>query len=162
VAHGGGLADAEDVGDLQRVGAAGDGVIELPVHAQPFEGGGQAAQDPVEPGQADRAEAQCAFPAEQQVWVGGVRPASASVVEPVVQDAVGQLVHGPVFAGDAQASVAQVDVVQLQVADFGVSGGGDGGQRDRDSGVQAVGGLDGRGDLLCGQGLRDRVLGFAD
>ncbi|MGR6319949.1 hypothetical protein Q2K19_26140 [Micromonospora soli] len=41
---GGSFADPEDGGQVQRVGAGGDGFLELPVDAQSFEGAGQAAQ----------------------------------------------------------------------------------------------------------------------
>ena len=43
VADGGGVIDAEHGGEVQGVGAAGEGFLELPVDAEPFEGGRQAA-----------------------------------------------------------------------------------------------------------------------
>ena len=43
VLDGGGVVDPEHGGEVQGVGAAGEGFLELPVDAEPFEGGGQAA-----------------------------------------------------------------------------------------------------------------------
>jgi hypothetical protein len=43
VLDGGGVVDPEYGGEVQGVGAAGEGFLELPVDAEPFEGGGQAA-----------------------------------------------------------------------------------------------------------------------
>ena len=43
VLDGGAVVDAEHGGEVQRVGAAGEGFLELPVDAEPFEGGGEAA-----------------------------------------------------------------------------------------------------------------------
>jgi hypothetical protein len=43
VLDGGGVVDAEHGGEVQGVGAVGEGFFELPVDAEPFEGGGEAA-----------------------------------------------------------------------------------------------------------------------
>jgi len=43
VLDGGAVAGPEHGGEVQGVGAAGEGFLELPVGAEPFEGGGQAA-----------------------------------------------------------------------------------------------------------------------
>jgi hypothetical protein len=43
VPDGGAVAGPEHGGEVQGVGAAGEGFLELPVGAEPFEGGGQAA-----------------------------------------------------------------------------------------------------------------------
>ena len=43
VFDGGGVVDPEHGGEVQGVGAAGEGFLELPVDAEPFEGGRQAA-----------------------------------------------------------------------------------------------------------------------
>ena len=43
VLDGGGVVDPEHGGEVQGVGAAGEGFLELPVDAEPFEGGRQAA-----------------------------------------------------------------------------------------------------------------------
>ena len=43
VLDGGVVADPEYGGEVQGVGAAGEGFLELPVDAEPFEGGRQAA-----------------------------------------------------------------------------------------------------------------------
>jgi hypothetical protein len=74
VADGGRSIDAEYCGEVQRVGVAGEGFVELAVDAQPVQGGGQSAQVP-DPGGADWPGAECAVLADQQVPVGGVRPA---------------------------------------------------------------------------------------
>jgi hypothetical protein len=46
VADGGRRIGAEPGGQVQRVGAAGEGFLELPAGAQPFQRGGQSAQFP--------------------------------------------------------------------------------------------------------------------
>src|SRR5260221_8909100 len=43
VADGGGVVDPEYRGEVQRVGAAGEGFVELPVDPEALEGGGQSA-----------------------------------------------------------------------------------------------------------------------
>jgi hypothetical protein len=43
VLDGGGVVDAEHGGEVQGVGAVGEGFLELPVDAEPFEGGREAA-----------------------------------------------------------------------------------------------------------------------
>ena len=43
VLDGGGVVDPEHGGEVQGVGAACEGFLELPVDAEPFEGGRQAA-----------------------------------------------------------------------------------------------------------------------
>ncbi len=43
VAYGGFLVDAEHSGEVERVGSAGEGFVELPVDAESFVGGGQPA-----------------------------------------------------------------------------------------------------------------------
>lgn len=54
VADGGAVVDAEDGGQVQRVGVVGEGFFELAVDAQPFQGGGLSAQAG-QPGAADGA-----------------------------------------------------------------------------------------------------------
>jgi hypothetical protein len=57
VADGGGVVDAEHGGEVERVGAAGEGLVELPVDPQPLEGRVQAAECCGEPVLAHRADA---------------------------------------------------------------------------------------------------------
>lgn len=92
VADRGLLGDSEHGRQMQRVGAADERFVELPVDAQPFQVRGQAAQVQDER-RADRAEPKRAFLADQQMRVGSVRPSAASVVEPFGQRAVGRLVE---------------------------------------------------------------------
>ena len=54
VADGGGVVDAEHGGEVEGVGAAGEGFLELPVSAQALEGGGEAAACLGQPVLADR------------------------------------------------------------------------------------------------------------
>jgi hypothetical protein len=58
--------------------------------------------------------------------VGGVRPASAAMVEPSQQDFVGEVVQWPGVSGDRQAAVGEINIVKLQRADRSVPGGVDG------------------------------------
>jgi hypothetical protein len=67
VADCGGLATAEDLGQVQRVGAAGEGFVEVAVDAQPFQGCRQSAQDAAESGLTDRVEPHGGCLADQQV-----------------------------------------------------------------------------------------------
>lgn len=101
------------------------------------------------PPSASRAVVECGVPGDDQVWVGGVRPAVASVVQPVEDDLVGEVVERADVPGDAQAAVAEVDVVEAELADGLGPGGVDGGQREDDS--------DSRVGLGCGDGLVDVV-----
>jgi hypothetical protein len=43
VAEGGGVVESEHGGEVQGVGAVGEGFLELPVDSQAFQGGGKAA-----------------------------------------------------------------------------------------------------------------------
>lgn len=113
VADCGGLRDTEDRRDTQRITAAGESFLELPVDAQPFQRGRLAAQVE-DPGGADRTMVERAVVADQQVRVGGVRPAIAPVIEPAEQDVVGRLVERPSCSGDGEASVAEVDVAVIR------------------------------------------------
>ena len=47
VADRGLLVEAEHGGEVKRIGAVGEGFLELPVDAEPFQGRGLAAQRPV-------------------------------------------------------------------------------------------------------------------
>jgi hypothetical protein len=60
---------------------------------------------------------------DEQVRVGGVRPAGAPVAEPVEQDLAGELVDRADSSGDDEPAVAQVDVVELGGADGAGAGG---------------------------------------
>ena len=146
VADGGRGVHAEHGRQVQRVGVAGEGFLELAVDAQPVQGGGQSAQV-ADPGGADRPGAQCAVLADQQVGVGGVRPAGAPVIQPLGQQPAGEVVQRPGAPGDGDPPVPEIDVVQLQGADLAGPGSVDGGQRDAQPGLRGGGGLDSAGDL---------------
>ena len=155
VADGGGLADAEHGGEQGRVGAVGECLFEVAVDPELFEGDGLSLQGAVDPGVGDRAEPLGADVGDQQVGVGGVRPASTSVVQPVVKDLVGQVVQRPGSAGDGEPAPVKVYIGQSQVDDLAVPGCVHGGQDHRDPGLWGAGGLECRGELVAGQGLRD-------
>lgn len=55
----------------------GEGLFELAIDAEPFEGGGEAAGGPGGPELAGRAEFEGGLLGDQQVGVGRVRPADA-------------------------------------------------------------------------------------
>jgi len=54
---------------------------------------------------------------EQQVRVGGVRPAALPVLEQLAQHLAGQLAHRPAGAGQVQPPAGEVGVVELQRPD---------------------------------------------
>ncbi len=155
VADGGGGVDAEHGGQMQRVCVAGEGFLELAVDAQPVKGGGLSAQL-ADPGGADRARAERAFAAQQEVEIGGVRPAGPAVVQPLGQQSAGEVVQRPGPSGDGDPPVAGIDVADLQGADLAGAGGVDGGQRNAQPGLRCPSGLDRAGDLAGGQRLPDR------
>lgn len=94
VADGGGVVEAEHHGEVQRVGAAGEGFLELPVDAQPVQGRREPSQAP-QPCVADGPGAGSGPAADEQVRVGGVRPACLPAGEPVEQHLVGEVVQLP-------------------------------------------------------------------
>ena len=100
--------------------------------------------------------------ADEQVRVGGVRPACLPAGEPVEQDLIGEVVKRPGLAGDGQAAVAQVGVAELDGADLRRPGGVHGCQGHEDPGVRGGGRLHGAGDLPGRQGLEDRLPGAPD
>ncbi|AGP61497.1 hypothetical protein M271_50710 [Streptomyces rapamycinicus NRRL 5491] len=61
VADGGLLIDSEDEREVEWVGAVGEGLFELSVDAEPFQGGGEVAGCPGGPEFAGRAEFDAVF-----------------------------------------------------------------------------------------------------
>ena len=94
VADGGGVVDAEHGGEVEG-SAACEGFLELPVDAQPFQGGGQAAAGFGEPVLADRSGGHGGLLVDDQVRVGGARPPVAAVLEPGQQQLTGQVIQWP-------------------------------------------------------------------
>jgi hypothetical protein len=117
VADGGFFVDAEDGGQVQRVGAVGECLFELAVDGQMLQGGGQTAEGVGDPDLADRAGFQCVLLIGDRVGVGGVGPVGALVVQSVEDRLAGVFVQGAGVAGGDQAVVAQVDVIEEQFAD---------------------------------------------
>ncbi|WP_157246976.1 hypothetical protein [Nonomuraea typhae] len=73
VVDGGLGGEAEDGGEVERLGAVGEGLFELPVEAQASEGRGLAAQPSLdEVDGAARARSVGAHLVDEQVRVGGV------------------------------------------------------------------------------------------
>ena len=140
VADGGLLVEPEDGGQVERVGAAGEGLVELAVNAQPFQRGVEPAEGLRHPGSADWAGLHGALLAEDQVRVGGVGPASAPVGEPGEQDLAGEVIEWADTAGDDQLPVAEVDVTELELPDGLGAGGVHRGQSEarRAAGVAAA------------------------
>jgi hypothetical protein len=75
VADSGGVADPEQAAELERVAAAGLGFGQEPVSAQVLCGDIQPVHGGVDVVAADRFEAAAGAPVDQQVLVGGGRPA---------------------------------------------------------------------------------------
>src|SRR6266545_1854997 len=150
VADGGLLVEPEDGGQVERVGAAGEGLVELAVDAQPFQRGVEPAEGLRHPGSADWAGLHGALLAEDQVRVGGVGPASAPVGEPGEQDLAGEVIEWADTAGDDQLPVAEVDVTELELPD-GLGAGG----VHRGQGEGQAGGGRRRCGGRCGGGLAD-------
>ena len=158
VSDGGGLGEAEHDSQVERVGPVGECFVELAVDAQGFERGGCAAEGRGERVLADRPGRRRRLLVDDQVRVGGVGPAAASVGEPLQHEAMGELVQRACHAGDGEPPIAQVEVIELQRADGLRAGGVHTGQ-----GQGEPGGGCGRGpgdvlDLLGGQRKDRRVI----
>jgi hypothetical protein len=139
VADGGLGVEAEHCCQVQRVGPVGEGFLELPVDAEPFQGGGLAAEFGL--GEVDRADwpgAHRRVLVDEQVRVGGVWPAGAPVAEPVEQDLVGEFVDRADPSGDGEPAVAHVDVVELDGADGAGAGGVDRGEHEHQPGCRVA------------------------
>lgn len=145
--------EAEDNGEMERVGAVSKGFFELPVSAQPFEGGDLAVECRGDPGAAGRGCCQCCLAVDDHVGVGGGWPLDASVVQPLDQGLVGEFVERAGPAGDSQTTVAKVEVGQAQGTDGAYACGVHGGKGEN----QSVGGTGGGGDrsldVACGERL---------
>lgn len=89
----------------------GEGLFELAVDAEPFEGGGEVAGGPGGPELAGRAEFNGGLLGDEQVGVGRIRPAAAAVFEPAQDSTAGEVVVRTDVAADGDAPVAQADVV---------------------------------------------------
>src|SRR5260370_14964444 len=111
------VVDPEHGGEVERVGTAGEGFLELPVDAETLEGGGQAAAGFGQPVLADGPGGHGGLLVDDQVRVGGARPPVAAVLVPAQQQAAGQVIERPDPAGNGQSPVADVDVVEVQVPD---------------------------------------------
>ncbi len=93
VAAGGGVVEAEHGGEVEGVGAAGEGFFELPVGAEALQGGGQAAACFGEPVLADGPGGHGGLLVDDQVGVGGAGPAVAAVLEPGQEQVAGQVIE---------------------------------------------------------------------
>jgi hypothetical protein len=83
VLDGGGVVDPEHGGEVQRVGPAGEGFLELPVDAESFQGGRQAAAFPGQPVLADRPGGHGGLLVDGQVLVAaGILDAVTQGLEP--------------------------------------------------------------------------------
>jgi hypothetical protein len=117
VADGDGVADAEQVGEPERVAAGGLGFSQKPVGAQLLRGDAQPAHGGVDVAAVDGLEAAGGALVDQQVRAGGRGPASAPGMQPCAQVFRGELVQWPDAAADEQRASGGVDVVQRQGAD---------------------------------------------
>src|SRR6266702_1054221 len=153
VADGGGVVEPEYDGEVQRVGAAGEGFLELPVGAQALEGGGEAAECAGHPVLADRPGGHGGLLVDDQVGVGGAGPAVAAVLEPGQEQVSGQVIERSGVAGEGERPVAGVGVIEVQLRDGPGAGGVHGGQGEREAG----GGGDGGGCGLADVGGLERL-----
>jgi hypothetical protein len=69
------LVDAENQGQVEWVGSVDQGFFGLAVDTESLQGRGEVAGGPGGPELARRPEFDGRLPGDQQVWVGGVRPA---------------------------------------------------------------------------------------
>jgi hypothetical protein len=122
------VVDVEDQGQVERAGASGQGFLQDAVAPDVFEAGA-ARLVLVEVVGGDRSGAQGADARDQDVPVGGVRPAGAPVFEPGQQGVVGEAAEGLPVTGEGDAPVGQVDVVEGEFADGGEVPRGDRGPR---------------------------------
>jgi hypothetical protein len=111
VPAGGGVGQAEDEGQVQRVGPGGQRFVEHPVAADALDADAVPLQIPGEVAPADRPGSQGRSLGYQDVPVGGARPGGAAVVEPGPQCPAGELAEPLTVPGDGDAAVGQVDVV---------------------------------------------------
>ncbi|MER5540635.1 hypothetical protein [Streptomyces mirabilis] len=162
VADGGLLVDAEDDGEVERVGAVSEGLFELAVDTESFQRGCLAAERGEDADTADGAVLQRGLLVDQQVRVGGVGPAPSPMLQPGGGGLQHELVQGPGAAVDNEPAVADVEVVELEAADR-VGPGGVDGREGEDQLVWRAGRRgDGGADVLGFQGLDDAVLQLAD
>ncbi|MER6175674.1 hypothetical protein [Streptosporangium sp. NPDC001681] len=112
VTDGGLGVEAKDRGEVEQVAAAGEGFFEDPVYAQSFQGGGLPVEDERGALAAGWRRGRSCYVIDEQVRVGGVRPAGGAVAEPVEEQPVGEVVEQAGSSGDDDAAAAEVDVVQ--------------------------------------------------
>ena len=86
-----GVGQVEDQGKVQRVRFDAQGLMQYAVAADMFEADTTPQQMPFEVIGADRPDPQSGSLSDQNVPVGGVRPAGAALFEPGQQRQVGQL-----------------------------------------------------------------------
>ena len=67
-----GVADAEDRGEMERIGTMDESLFELAVDPQPFKGRGQSPQGPSDVGLADRTQVERALSTEDHMAVGRI------------------------------------------------------------------------------------------
>src|SRR5262249_54574011 len=89
-------AEAEDGGQVQRVGPAGQGFFDDTVVADLFGGDGQAAEQPGHPELADGLPGVGGLAGDQQVRAGGGGPALVAEGEVAADRGGGELIERPV------------------------------------------------------------------
>jgi hypothetical protein len=141
------VGQVEDQGEVQRVGADGQRLVQYPVAADAFEVDAPVQQVPLEVFGTDRPGSQGGLRVDQYVPVGGLRPGDATLGEPGQQGLMRQFTESLGVSGDGDPMVGQVEVVQGEVSDGLSAGGVDGGQGD-DQPLRR-----GDGDLLDGEYL---------
>ncbi len=123
----GGVRQAENQRQVQRVWSDGQRLVQNAVPANAVEVDAMAPQVEVEVALADGRDAKGGLLGDQDVPVGGVRPGGAALLEPGAQGPVGQLAEPLRVPGDGDAPVGQVEVVQQELPDGCGPGGVDGG-----------------------------------
>src|ERR1035441_5474933 len=162
VLAGGALGDAEHQGQVQRVGTAGQCLVEDAVAADALDADAVGLQVEVDVAPGDRSLSEDGLLRDENVPAGSMRPGGAAVVKPEPQRPVAEVAEPLGVAGDGDAPAGEVQIVQGEGADGLPACGVDGGQGD-DQRMAGVGDglLDGP-DLVLGHrqqaGLRDAGL----
>src|SRR5450755_216744 len=158
VLAGGALGDAEHQGQVQRVGPAGQCLVEDAVAADALDADAVGLQVEVDVAPGDRAVPEGGPFGDQDVPAGGVRPGCAAVVKPRPQRPVAEVAKPLGVAGDGDAPAGQVQVVKGEIADGFPACGVDGGKGD-DQPLPRVGDrlLDGS-DLVHGHRTAEIVV----
>jgi hypothetical protein len=117
---------------VQRVRACGEGLVEDAVTADSVDGAAGVLHARVHEHLADRCGVVGCLRVDDHVWVDGVRPGGAAMVEPAAEGAVAEVAEALAATDEGDATVGEVEVGEFQAADGTGAGGVLGGQGDDD------------------------------